>query len=64
MEHHLGQVVKLVGNYGMEVKDNVLYGVDAVDYTSNGMILSYSLSSNEVTNFADTGIIPGGIYFN
>ncbi|WP_340155137.1 DUF5074 domain-containing protein [uncultured Winogradskyella sp.] len=50
--------------YGMEVKDNVLYGVDAVDYTSNGMILSYSLSSNEVTNFADTGIIPGGIYFN
>ncbi|NRD24026.1 YncE family protein [Winogradskyella litoriviva] len=50
--------------YGMEVKDNVLYGVDAIDYTSNGMILSYSLSSNEETNFATTGIIPGGVYFN
>ncbi|WP_407556811.1 YncE family protein [Winogradskyella sp. 4-2091] len=50
--------------YGMEVKDNVLYAVDALDYTSNGMLLSYSLSSNEVTNFANTGIIPGGVYFN
>lgn len=50
--------------YNMTVKDNMLYGVDAGDFVSNGTFSSYGLSSNTMTNTTNVSIIPGGIYFN
>lgn len=50
--------------YGMAVHDSVLYGVDAADFTSNGSLVAYSLSSNTLLDSATVSIIPGGIYFN
>ncbi|MFK7832497.1 MAG: YncE family protein [Winogradskyella sp.] len=50
--------------YGMEIKDSVLYGVDAVDFASNGTLSAYDLNTNSLSNSTELGIIPGGIYFN
>jgi len=50
--------------YGMTVNNAVLYGVDAVDFASNGSISAYDLSSNTLSNSATVNIIPGGVYFN
>lgn len=50
--------------YGMTVNNSILYGVDAADFTSNGNIFAYDLSSNTLSNSATVNIIPGGIYFN
>ncbi|NRD19773.1 YncE family protein [Winogradskyella eckloniae] len=50
--------------YGMSINDSVLYGVDAVDFTSNGILTAYDLSSNTLVNSATVNIIPGGVYFN
>ena len=50
--------------YGMTVDNSVLYGVDAVDFTSNGILSTYNLSSNALEASATVNIIPGGIYFN
>ncbi len=50
--------------YNMTVHDGILYGVDAKDFTSNGSLTSYDLSTNSETNTATVNIIPGGIYFN
>ncbi|EDP70193.1 hypothetical protein FBALC1_11687 [Flavobacteriales bacterium ALC-1] len=50
--------------YGMTVNNSVLYGVDAVDFTSNGTLSAYDLSSNTLSNSTTVNIIPGGIYFN
>jgi hypothetical protein len=48
----------------MTVNNSVLYGVDAGDFTSNGTLSSYNLSSNTLDATATVNIIPGGIYFN
>jgi len=53
-----------VNFYGMTVRDSVLYGVDAVDFTSDGELYVYDLTSNALINSVTLGIIPGGIYFN
>lgn len=53
-----------VSFYGMSVRNSVLYGVDAGDFTTNGSISAYDLNSNTLSNSATLGIIPGGIYFN
>lgn len=50
--------------YGMSVNNSVLYGIDAGDFTSNGTLSSYNLSSNTLNANTTVSIIPGGIYFN
>jgi hypothetical protein len=50
--------------YGMTVNNSVLYAVDAADFTSNGILSTYNLSSNTLEASATVNIIPGGIYFN
>ncbi|GAA4900682.1 hypothetical protein GCM10023311_27920 [Flaviramulus aquimarinus] len=50
--------------YNMNVNNGILYGVDAGDFTSNGTVTSYDLSTNTLINTATVNIIPGGIYFN
>ncbi|TDU39719.1 hypothetical protein BXY82_1749 [Gelidibacter sediminis] len=50
-------------NY-MTVNNGVLYGVDAGDYTNNGIFKSYDLATYTAKNSKEVGIIPGGIYFN
>lgn len=50
--------------YGMAINNSILYGVDAVDFTSNGILSAYDLSSNSLSNSTTLNIIPGGIYFN
>jgi YVTN family beta-propeller protein len=50
--------------YGMTVDNSVLYGVNALDFTSNGILSTYNLSSNTLEASATVNIIPGGIYFN
>lgn len=48
----------------MAIHNNVLYGVDAGDYTSNGTLHSFDLGTNAPMHSKEVGIIPGGIYFN
>lgn len=48
----------------MTVRNNILYGVGAEDYTSNGTLQSYDLGTNATLNSKEVGINPGGIYFN
>lgn len=49
-------------NY-MAVNNGVLYGVDAGNYTSNGTLHSFDLTTNLEKNSTDVGFIPGAIYF-
>lgn len=48
----------------MSINNNILYGVNAGDFTSNGTLTSYDLTTNTLVNTATINIIPGGIYFN
>lgn len=48
----------------MTVKDGVLYGADAKDYVSNGVLASYDLTTFAKKHSVEVGLIPGGIYFN
>ncbi|MBA6151294.1 DUF5074 domain-containing protein [Gelidibacter maritimus] len=48
----------------MTVHDNILYGVGAEDYTSNGTLESFDLATNAILHSKEVGINPGGIYFN
>ncbi len=50
--------------YGMTTNNGILYGVDAVDFSSNGSISAYNLSTNTMSGSAELGIIPSGIYVN
>lgn len=50
--------------YGMAVRDSVLYGVDAVDFASNGALYVYDLTTNALVESVTLDIIPGSIYFN
>ena len=50
--------------YALQAKEGKLYATDARDYGSQGSLYIYDLSTNqEIQNF-QTGIVPGGIYFN
>ncbi len=48
----------------MTIHNNILYGVDAGDYTSSGTLQSFDLGTNAPKHSKVVGIIPGGIYFN
>lgn len=50
--------------YGMNVRNGILYGVDAGDFSSSGSLKVYDLSSNTETESITLSLIPGGIYFN
>lgn len=50
--------------YTLQAKDGKLYAADAKDYASKGSLLIYDLSTNQQIQDFQTGIVPGGIYFN
>ncbi len=50
--------------YSMTANDGKLYATDAGDFASNGTLKIFDLSSNSEIQSIDTGIIPGGVYFN
>ena len=53
-----------VSFYDMNVRNGILYGVDAGDFTSNGVLKVYDLNTNTETQSITLNIIPGGVYFN
>jgi len=50
--------------YGMSVKNETIYGVDALDFTSNGNLNVYNTNSSTAIETITLGIIPNGVYFN
>ncbi|WP_310994157.1 YncE family protein [Aequorivita marina] len=50
--------------YSLRAKDGKLYATDAGDYASKGSLKIFDLSTNQEIQDFQTGIIPGGIYFN
>ena len=50
--------------YAMEARNGMLYATDAGDFASRGNLYVYDLSNNQQVQDIQTGIIPGGIYFN
>lgn len=50
--------------YTLEAKDGLLYATDAGDFASKGSLKIFDLSTNQQIQDFQTGIIPGGIYFN
>ncbi len=55
----------ITGNfYTLQAKDGKLFAADAKDYASKGSLLIYDISTNQQIQDFQTGIVPGGIYFN
>jgi len=50
--------------WNMEVEDGFLYGCNAGDFASNGIVEVYDVIEGILSTTLDVGIIPGGIYFN
>lgn len=50
--------------YTLQAKDGKLYAADAKDFASKGSLVIYDLSTNQQIQDFQTGIVPGGIYFN
>lgn len=50
--------------YALEAKNGKLYATDAGDFASKGSLKIFDLSTNQEIQDFQTGIIPGGIYFN
>ena len=50
--------------YAMEARNGKLYATDAKDFASRGSLYVYDLSNNQQIRDIQTGIVPGGIYFN
>ncbi|WP_157429293.1 YncE family protein [Aequorivita sublithincola] len=50
--------------YTLQAKNGRLYATDAKDFASKGSLNIYDLSTNQLVQDFQTGIIPGGIYFN
>ncbi|RZP03909.1 MAG: YncE family protein [Flavobacteriales bacterium] len=50
--------------YAMTAKEGKLYATDAGDFASNGALKIFDLSTNSEILSVQTGIIPGGVYFN
>ncbi|MFT4697778.1 MAG: hypothetical protein ACI9SJ_000909 [Flavobacteriaceae bacterium] len=50
--------------YTMTAKNGKLYATDAGDFSSNGTLKVFDLSTNSEIESTVVGIIPGGIYFN
>lgn len=53
-----------VAFYSMTVHNQKLYGTDAGDYQSNGTLNIYDLTTNNLTETIEVGLIPNGVYFN
>lgn len=51
------------GIYSFEVENNTIYVGDALDYSANGKIYTYSLSGTLLKDYT-VGVIPAGFYFN
>ncbi len=50
--------------YTLVAKDGKLYAADAKDFASKGSLIIYDLTTNQQIQEFQTGIVPGGIYFN
>lgn len=50
--------------YSLEAKDGKLYATNAGDFASKGSLKIFDLSTNQEIQDFQTGIVPGGIYFN
>ena len=50
--------------YALEAKNGMLYATDARDFASKGALKIFDLATNQEIQEFQTGIIPGGIYFN
>ncbi len=50
--------------YTVVANDGLLYATDAGDFASRGSIKIFDLSTNQQIQDFQTGIIPGGVYFN
>lgn len=50
--------------YALEAHNGKLYATNAGDYASQGSLKVFDLSNNQEIHEFQTGIIPGGIYFN
>ncbi|NGX84928.1 DUF5074 domain-containing protein [Aequorivita sp. KMM 9714] len=50
--------------YVLQANDGKLYATDAGDFASKGSLYIYDLSTNQQIQDFQTGIVPGGIYFN
>lgn len=50
--------------YALQANDGKLYATDAGDFASKGSLYIYDLSTNQQIQDFQTGIVPGGIYFN
>ncbi|MCB0453302.1 MAG: hypothetical protein KDC94_10550, partial [Aequorivita sp.] len=50
--------------YTLQAKEGKLYAADAKDFASKGSLIIYDLSNNQQIQDFQTGIVPGGIYFN
>lgn len=55
----------ITGNfYTLQAKDGKLYAADAKNFASQGSLIIYDLATNQQIQDFQTGIVPGGIYFN
>ncbi len=50
--------------YAMEAHNGKLYVTDPGDFSSNGKLIVYDLTTNQHITETKTGLVPGGIYFN
>jgi hypothetical protein len=50
--------------YDMNIKNNELFGLDAGDYSSEGTLQVFDLTTNTQTQNITVGVIPGEVYFN
>ncbi|MEM6515369.1 MAG: DUF5074 domain-containing protein [Bacteroidota bacterium] len=57
-------IIDNVNFYDMRVSNDFLFGLDALDFQSDGTLSVYNLTSNVETATLTLDIIPGEIYFN
>lgn len=50
--------------YALKAHDGMLYATDAGDFASRGSLKVFDLSTNQEIQDIQTGIVPGGIFFN
>lgn len=50
--------------YDMNIRDNELFGLDAGDFSSEGTLKVFDLTTNTQTQNITLNIIPGEVYFN
>jgi len=50
--------------YSITAYRGILFATDAGDFTSNGTLKIFDLSTNNEIESIEVGIIPGGVYFN